>query len=399
MLPADTVVVGVLPTKAGSVAGRILPALDWSSSQASIGGWVVSEKNTGALDTTDGSGAFLLPQLRGKPIHIVATDPISGLTLAWDTAFAFDTSLATLPTRVASSAKTKVWKELRIFGSDGNCRRTRIRVLPDSTGLRTSLNIAKPDTSMAMNGWTDDSGRFALPENNALPCHATAVDPVSGEGATFAWGGNLDSAAKTNIVLGKPKQVGITIHLPPGASEYWELGYSVSLLGTGISSRTLTLPGERIPLSEIYPGTYRMAVIMKRDGSAPPGRVEFMLDSSSTTEIDAVLSQDDLEDTANWPHAATIEVAPTGLTKTLYGVPVRVVLDTIVEWTSNFVTPAFPEGLLTNLEYRLYDESGRWIPHASGPLDKIAKKSEVWIYLDSLSPGHPRKIKLRHGFN
>jgi hypothetical protein len=399
VLPADTIVVGGMSTKAGSVAGRIVPSLDWSTNQASIGGWIVSETNSGALDTTDGAGAFQLSQQRGKPIHIVATDPSSGLTVVWDTAFAFDTSLATLPTRVASSAKAKVWKEMRIFGSDGNCRRTRIRVLPDSSGLRTSGNIAKPDTSMAMSGWSDDSGRFALPENEALPCHATAVDPVSGEGATFAWGGDLDSAVKTNIVLGKPLQVGITIHLPPGASEYWDLGYSLSLLGTGISSRSLAMPGERTSIPEVYPGAYRMAVIMKRNGSAPPGRLDFELDSNSPTEIDAVLSQEDLEDTANWPHAETIEVEPIGLTRTLYGVPVRVVLDTIVEWTSNFVTPAYPEGFLSNLEYRFYDETGRWIPHATSYWSLSDKKSEVWIYLDSLAPGHPRKIKFRHGFN
>ena len=375
---------------AGAVAGRILQVVA-DGAPASVKGWIVVESTSGARDTTDGAGEFSFPGLRGAPLRIVATDPVSGFSVTWDTSTARDSSTARLPARPAAPASAgRAWKELRALDANGVGRRTRVMLLADSTGYRVVANMPRPDSSSGTFGWTDDSGRFALPVDSTLPRHVTLTEPVTGNGCVFPWGGGLPGEPSGTAILGAPVATGIAIHYPVGFAVDWKGDYSVSLLGAGIAPYAVALPGGRIDASKLYPGRYRLAFFRYYDGQNGPGTVDFEVRPGTARELDTTLSQSDMEDTALWAHSVRIHVDPGSLGQVLRDVPVRIVLDSLLDWSSMGSSE-------TGEDHRYYDESGRWIPLVRSRWSQAGRTGQTWILLDSLVPGRPRDILMRFG--
>lgn len=374
------------------VAGRLAPVVGWETSPLPIVGWSVSIVGDSSIATTDANGEFRISTTRLGPARIVATHPATGDQVKWDTvATSSPTSTLHLPPRVAKrQTDTAIYALLAIANPDKIRRSLRVRVAADTSALRsTGMTEASRAKLFAMLGWTDDSGRFALQVDATQSFHATLADSVDGIGAVFPWGKGTTPETIEPIRVGSPGSATVTVRFPPGTPSQVTIGgLLISSMGTPMLAQAV-LAGNPTTFTALYPGSHRFAVVSLETSQPIAGWLDATVPEASNTVVDTLLSQQQVEDSAQWPHAVSVFVPGTSPQAPLRNVPVRVDLDALVDFAS------FPPSYLGD-DFRVHDERGRWLPAVVTRWSPDSKLARFAILLDSLGPSG-RSFTIRYG--
>lgn len=374
------------------LAGRLAPVVGWEASPLPISGWNVSIAGDTISATTDANGEFRLPTTLRGAARIVANHPSSGEQIAWDTVVAASATgiLRLVPRAARRRLDSATYAFVAIANPDRIRRPLRVRVAADTTALR-STGTPEPDRAKlpAMLGWTDDSGRFALRREVAQAYHATLVDSIDVIGAVFPWGDGTTPESIEPIHVGSPGRATVTVRLPPGTPSQVTIGgLLLSSMGTPMLAQAV-LAGNPTTFSALYPGSHRFAVVSLQTAQPIAGWVDASISEASNTVVDTLLTQEQVEDSALWPHAVSVFVSGASLSAPLRNVPVRVDLDALVDFAS------FPPSYLGD-DVRVHDESGRWVPAVATRWNPDSKLARLAILLDTLGPSG-RSFTIRYG--
>lgn len=394
--PSDTVRLDSTPSTGEPLvlAGRLSSVVGWDPSPLPITGWSISITGDSTFATTNASGEFHLPITGRGRMRIVATHSATGERVDWDTVVAASANglLRLAPRAAKPTSDTSTYVFLSVANPDKIRRPLRVRVAADTTAL-SSTGMPGSDRARlpAMLGWTDDSGRFALRREHLEAFHATLEDSIDGIGAVFPWGKGTPPESLPPIHLGSPGRASLTVRFPPGTPGQVTVGgILVSSMGTPILA-TAVLAGQPANFPSIYPGRHRFAVVSLQTARPIAGWVEAAVSEGAATVVDTLLTQEQVEDTADWSEATLLSIqAPTG-SPTLRQVTLRLDLADVLDLAS------YPPSDL-GLSLRFHDESGRWVPAVAtrwSPSEGIATFA---VHLDSL-PSSGRSLIVRHGLS
>lgn len=394
--PSDTVRLDSTPSSVEPLilTGRLASVVSWDPSPLPIAGWSVSITGDSASAATNANGEFRLPTSERGRMRIVATHAATGQRVDWDTVVAADaTGLMRLAPRAAkTAADTFTYEFLSVANPDRIRRPLRVRVAADTTAL-SSTGMPGSDRARlpAMLGWTDDSGRFALRREHLEAFHATLEDSIDGIGAVFPWGKGTPPESLPPIHIGSPGSARLAMRFPPGTSSQVTVGgILVSSMGTPILA-TAVLAGQPASFPSLYPGRHRFAVVSLQTARPIAGWVEATVSEGAATVVDTLLTQEQVEDTADWPEATLLSIqAPTG-THTLRQITLRLDLADVLDLAS------YPPSDL-GLSLRFHDESGRWVPAVATRWIASEGIATFAVLLDSLPPDG-RSLIVRHGLS
>ncbi len=266
--------------------------------------------------------------------------------------------------------------------------------LPDSAARWTVLRTATADDfpaasarvvvgsespgseAFAMSGRASGSGECAIATFPDRRLRLEIRDSSGAQAASVPWDAGQDLPTTARL-LPRDGILSLRIALPPEATTAWSAGsFDVLLLGTGRRLGPVA-PDASILFDTLPQGTYRIALRHVGE-SRLLGQSWEVQASASATPTALQVRSDAMEDADSWAREGTLELRVPELPTTPGPIPVRVVLDGMVD---------FSMGSGNGDDLRFFDSAGGSVPFWVQLWDAPTGRAEAWILADSLPSG------------
>ncbi len=293
-----------------------------------------------------------------------------------------DTDAASAPARILRAAadlpdSATRWTILRTAtAGDSPAASARVVVGSESPGSE----------GFAMSGRANGSGECAIATFPDRRLRLEIRDSSGAQAASVPWDAGQDLPATARL-LPRDGVLSLRIALPPEATTTWSAGgFDVLLLGTGRRLGPVA-PDAPILFDTLPQGTYRIALRHLGESRLLGQSWEVQASASATPTMLQVRS-DAIEDADSWARAGTVELRVPELPSAPGPIPVRVVLDGMVD---------FSLGSGNGDDLRFFDSTGGSVPFWVQLWDAPTGRAEAWILADSLPSGGTVSWSWRQG--
>lgn len=382
---------------AASLSGAILMPIGVGTAPGSPSEWIVTIEGAGERTSSraEASGQFLFTGLAAGTYSLSAANAnTSRDTSLGSLAVASGTATRAAATTITSGMADPglEWIEGRAGSAAGPAAKARIVALPESVGIAppTSKRQQVLVDMLGMSGTADDSGRFSLQFPESTPYRLVVLDSSGKTGRSLPWGPGTDTSTISDLRLLPLGSSRIRLDLPPGLPNFHRYsGFTWSILGTtrriSTSSPDVEAP---LRLDSLAPGDYRSVVLDVNTGKALPFEFPLRIPSGGTFDTTLAIRPSHLEDSSAWKSQARLEVVPPQDAIDIAGFPLRLRLDSFVDFASSSAD---------GHDIRILDAKGNWLPVWFSRWEPAAHRAEAWVLLDTLRGGRPTELTVRSG--
>lgn len=293
-----------------------------------------------------------------------------------------DIDAASTPARILRAAadlpdSAARWTILRTANADGSVAASaRVVIGSESAGSE----------GLAMSGRANGSGECAIAAFPDRRLRLEIRDSSGAQAASMPWNAGQDLPATARL-LPRDGVLSLRIALPPEATTAWSAGgFDVLLLGTGRRLGPVA-PDAPILFDTLPQGTYR--IVLRHVGESRLLGQSWEVQASASAPSAALqVRSDAMEDADSWARAGTVELQVPELPSAPGPIPVRVVLDGMVD---------FSLGSGNGDDLRFFDSAGGSVPFWVQLWDAPTGRAEAWILADSLPSGGTLSWSWRQG--
>lgn len=397
-LPATrTRLSGIRLQASSTLAGAILMPLGIGTGPGLASDWKMAIQGAGIQSTSavDGSGQYLFTGLATGTYALSASNAKTSL----DTSLGSFSVAAGTATRLPATTITSgmadpglKWIEGKATSSGRAATRARIVALPESVGIvaASSQRQRVLVETYGITGSADDSGRFSLQLPETGPYRLVVTDSSGKMGKSIPWGLGADTTKAADLRLEPLGSARLGLELPSGTPTFHRYsGFTWSVLGTTRRISTSSSDfGARLGIDSLATGEYRSVLIDVNTGSSLPFEFRLRVPPGGTFDTTVALRPAHLEDSTQWSSQVKLEVAPPQDVVDVANFPLRLRLDSIVDFASSSAD---------GHDLRILDAKGNWLPVWLSRWEPATHRAEAWVLLDTLHAGHPTALTVRSG--
>lgn len=394
---ARTRLAGIRLQAPGAVSGAILMPIGIGTGPGVASDWTMAIRGAGfqAVAPVDGSGQYLFTGLEAGAYSLSASNGKTSRDTSLGDLVVAAGSTTLLPATTITSGMADPagkWIAGRATASNRPAAAARVEALPESVGTvaATSQRQRVLAEMYGISGRADDSGRFSLQLPETGPYRLVVTDSSGRNARAIPWGTGADTTRLADLRLEPLGWARLGLALPSGTPVFHRYsGFTWSILGTTRRISTSSSDfGARLEIDSLATGEYRSVVLDVNKGTSLPFEFRLRVPPGGLFDTTVAIHPRHLEDSAAWSSQVRLEVVPPQDAAEVVGFPLRLRLDSFVDFESSSAD---------GHDIRILDAKGNWLPVWLSRWEPAAHRAEAWVLLDTLRAATPTGLVVRSG--